>query len=333
MSIFEPPGGWTVYNSYVTDPWYQRYFTAAWGGVLGVAVLASLPRIVRYNFIHRRWREGWLLSQTDYAAYSPLVGDEKGTLRGETPARTRQRGVLSDASVRLCSLATKALGWAVPWVGLLTGQILLLLIGLGFVFACIFPESQLSTNPNRLGFIDLALIPPLFLLAMKHSPLVALVGQSYEKVNFIHRWIGRLIFILGLAHGGTWIRSWQASGQVAQMMAMDKAQRGLLTLCFAALLFVSGGAWLRRTCYPLFFGLHVVGFVGFIVAVDRHTPYARNWVGWGAVLLYGIDIALRLLRYRFAEATVEALPGGSIKIWIEDYTRGWRSVASSLCSG
>jgi ferric-chelate reductase len=326
MSIFVPPGGWAIANSYVIDPQFQLYFTAAWGGFLGLAVVVCLPRVIRYNFIDRRWSQGWVLFQTDHVEYSPMAVDERGAQRGERPARSRKTGKLSIISERFGSLWVKVFGRAVPWVGLLTGQIVLLLFGLGVVFACMFPQAQLWSNPNRLGFLNLALIPPLFLLAMKNSPLIALLGQSYEKINFIHRWIGRLIFILGLAHGGTWMRSWQAVNQLGLMMAMEKSQLGLLTLCFAALLFVSGGSWLRRTCYPLFFGLHVVGFVGFLVSVDRHSPFARDWIGWGAVLLYGIDIALRLLRYRFAEATIEALPGGYIRIWVDDYTRGWRSV-------
>jgi DMSO/TMAO reductase YedYZ heme-binding membrane subunit len=46
------------------------------------------------------------------------------------------------------------------------------------------------------------------LFAAKNSVLSLLLGpgNGYEKLNFIHKWSGRSIFIAALLHGSLWIR-------------------------------------------------------------------------------------------------------------------------------
>ena len=47
----------------------------------------------------------------------------------------------------------------------------------------------------------MANIPILFLTAFKNSPLSFIAGLPYEKINSFHRWVGRLIAAIFLAHG------------------------------------------------------------------------------------------------------------------------------------
>ncbi|KZT58483.1 ferric reductase-like transmembrane component, partial [Calocera cornea HHB12733] len=59
---------------------------------------------------------------------------------------------------------------------------------------------NLIMNSNRAGFMALALIPPVFLLAAKNSILTLLLSTGYEKLNFLHRWAGRMMFLCALVH-------------------------------------------------------------------------------------------------------------------------------------
>jgi len=59
------------------------------------------------------------------------------------------------------------------------------------------------------GFIALAQLPIIFLFATKNSIVSLLMGpgHGYEKLNFIHRWSGRAMFLGALLHGSLWIRN------------------------------------------------------------------------------------------------------------------------------
>ena len=49
----------------------------------------------------------------------------------------------------------------------------------------------------------------MFLFATKNSILSLLLGpgNGYEKLNYIHRWSGRGMFLCAVIHGSLWIRN------------------------------------------------------------------------------------------------------------------------------
>jgi ferric-chelate reductase len=54
--------------------------------------------------------------------------------------------------------------------------------------------------------MSLAQLPAIFLFASKNSIVSFLCpGYGYEKLNFIHRWAGRGLFLSVVTHGGLWI--------------------------------------------------------------------------------------------------------------------------------
>jgi hypothetical protein len=56
---------------------------------------------------------------------------------------------------------------------------------------------------------------------------------------------------------------------------------------------------LQYLCYS------IAGIVSFFVLVDYHTPYAMPWI-FPPLALYGLDLVIRMLRYRVKEATLVA---------------------------
>lgn len=84
--------------------------------------------------------------------------------------------------------------------GYTVGQIFILasyaaLIGFGILF-----HSNPVTNPKRAGWIAVSQYPVAVLLANKNSVLGFLVGKGYEKLNYLHRWAGKLMCISALFH-------------------------------------------------------------------------------------------------------------------------------------
>ncbi len=60
-----------------------------------------------------------------------------------------------------------------------------------------------------VGFLAIAQLPLVILFATKNSTLSLLLGpgNGYEKLNYIHRWSGRGLFLCALIHGTLWIRN------------------------------------------------------------------------------------------------------------------------------
>ena len=101
-----------------------------------------------------------------------------------------------------------------------------------------------------------------------------------------------------------------------------------MTLSFLALITLSSLRPIRRHAYALFFSAHVLGYVGFAVAVCMHTPYALPWIGWSYGLIYGLDLMARLVRTRVYTALlvpIEGSTGGSTRLFVQTASAGWRA--------
>lgn len=274
----------TVYDSYSVDPRYQIYLTISWTVLLGASTLVALPAVARYAIAHRGLGDGWLLRdqwRRRAIPYAPLI-EKNGP-----PTPGRPSPTVSAARALIQRVTLTNLPAPLPRIRIIT--LLLLLLIPALILATVFPESQLAENPNRLGFIALACLPPLFLLSAKASPL-SLLSLPYNRINILHRWLGRALFVTALAHGSTWIAQWQQQQSTASHLAGLKEQYGIMALSFLALLFFTSWRPVRTYSYPLFFVCHVVGFLGFLVAISLHTIYSRSWIGYGVVPI------VRLLR-------------------------------------
>jgi len=139
------------------------------------------------------------------------------------------------------------------------------------VILCMVLEAPLIDNPNRpgkliicqsssdkrinisLGFIALAQFPVVFLFATKNS-LVSLVlgpGNGYEKLNFIHRWSGRVMFLGAVLHGSLWIRNHIQYDM--PIFGQQKETSGVAALGVLSIIVISSIKPIRRFCYEIFF--------------------------------------------------------------------------------
>ena len=72
---------------------------------------------------------------------------------------------------------------------------------------------------NRTGVLSTVNMVPLFLLAGRNNPLIALLGISFDTYNLVHRWLGRIVALEALAHtvaflaGSAHTKGWSAAFQ------------------------------------------------------------------------------------------------------------------------
>ena len=58
---------------------------------------------------------------------------------------------------------------------------------------------------NRTGIMSVINMIPLFLLAGRNNPFIKLTGISFDTMNLIHRWFGRIVVLEAVTHTGAYM--------------------------------------------------------------------------------------------------------------------------------
>ncbi|KAH7104492.1 iron reductase [Auriculariales sp. MPI-PUGE-AT-0066] len=301
------PDEFKHYDALEVDPHYARYYTYAYGGALGAAALVALPRLLT-SLRARRAYTGLGLWEDNSPGYEALVAAEREKFPPSAPAQVRT-GLVSVVSW-LAALQLPLRG-----VNLDVGQVISLLAYIAVLVFCLTDGYNLSKNPDRAGFIALAHFPLIFLTATKNGMIQVLLGHGYEKLNWIHRWAGRSIFLCIVLHGSFWLAT-------PTVLREDKRSTGLSALGLLCVLVASSLGPVRRFCYQVFFGIHVVTYTAFFILVCYHTEYAPPYI-IPAVSFYAFDMFVRMLRFRIKDATLEACDQQMTIIHVPDVDGGW----------
>jgi predicted ferric reductase len=60
---------------------------------------------------------------------------------------------------------------------------------------------------NRTGVLSVINMIPLFLLAGRNNPIIKLTGISFDTMNLVHRWFGRIVVLEAICHTAAWMAS------------------------------------------------------------------------------------------------------------------------------
>ncbi|KZT05108.1 iron reductase [Laetiporus sulphureus 93-53] len=306
------PTEFQQYNSYVTDPKWQRKFSIIWASFAAAAFVLSLPHFLRALRRKQLFRGFFGVSEDLRGKrYTYIASNEKEPSHGR-----RTYYAVAETIQGL-------FWWDFPYVGLSLGQALLVAGYLACAITCMTLHVPLITNPNRAGFLALAQFPVVFLFATKNSVLSLLLGpgNGYERLNFLHRWAGRGMLIGGLLHGALWIRNHLVYD--IPIIGQQKETSGVAALGVLCILALTSLRLVRRYLYEFFFITHVLGYVAFTITICYHTTYAYTWI-YAPLAFYGLDMFLRLLRYRIKDATLVPVDGGMTLIHVHDCVEGWQ---------
>ncbi|KAF8060247.1 hypothetical protein FPV67DRAFT_1588099 [Lyophyllum atratum] len=325
------------YNSYVEDPKWQIKFTIAWTSALAVFVLIALPAILSTR---RKWAsEVFGVSEDWRGRYTRL--DDKPTEELDTPEKERksccgrvhsiselqqvpQRRNSHVILARVLSALGSVIYWTPPGIGLNAGQILLITAYSSTVLACICTSAPLLSNSNRAGFLALAQLPPVFLLASKNTPLSLLLPPffAYTRLNALHRWAGRTMGLAALVHGALWIRNhleWDMP-----ILGQQKEGSGVAALGVMGVIVVSSLRPVRVWAWGVFYWVHFLAVPAFFITVCYHTIYAAPWI-FPPIAIYAFDILMRAGRFRLKDAQLIRVDNQMTLIHIPDCDAGFRA--------
>lgn len=100
--------------------------------------------------------------------------------------------------------------------------------------------------------MTLAQLPVVFLFSSKNSIISFLCpGHGYEKLNFVHRWAGRGLFLSAVTHGSLWITQHLKYG--LPIIGQQKETLGIAALGVLSTIVLTSIMPVRRWFYQGFF--------------------------------------------------------------------------------
>ena len=252
--------------------------------------------------------------------------------------------ILREATYMQVTPANQAFWLKVPPFGTIS----LLLSYLGFVLALEFIDNDVPGAQHytalglRAGWLAIAQVPLLILLAGKNNLIGFVTGVSYERLNVLHRWVSRMLLLLATMHMGYQNYGWDQYGLRQLEWSTDTCPpTGIATYAILLWINLTTFAPMRNISYEFFVVQHLITFFGFIVAIMFHLPstalYSRVWI-YIPIVLYFLDRVIRTSRYAYnnitpGHATLTALDGAVTKIRVPvKHIRKWKPGSHVLLS-
>lgn len=162
-------------------------------------------------------------------------------------------------------------------------------------------RTSLGPWSDRVGVIAYALTPLSILLASRESLLSVITGLPYHHFNFLHRWLGHIIFAQSALHTIGWciieIRLYQPQPDVAAAWIKQTYMIwGVVAMIVLLALWVLSTKWSqRRFGYEFFRKAHYVLAAVYIGAAIGHWSGLQCFL-IPSLLLWGLDRGIRLGR-------------------------------------
>ncbi|KDR70244.1 hypothetical protein GALMADRAFT_214680 [Galerina marginata CBS 339.88] len=186
-------------------------------------------------------------------------------------------------------------------------------------------RSNLFTDLTRTGWIALAQLPFAFAFAQKNNVLGSFLGYGYEKLNFLHRFIGRIIVLASNIHSLHFFYKWTLEGSFQQNIKTNSAIMGMIALVCIDMIFLFSVQYVRNKAYNLFLTTHIIGFIAVLPAVYQHKPNLLPYP-LACLCFYLFDHVARLIKSRFTKAYIRPLPELDLtRVEIPSLNAGWRA--------
>ena len=162
-------------------------------------------------------------------------------------------------------------------------------------------RTSLGPWSDRVGVIAYALTPLSVMLSSRESLLSILTGVPYQSFNFLHRWLGYIIFAQGALHTVGWcvveVRLYQPQPSVSlEWIAQPYIIWGVVAMFLLTLLLVLSTPWaIRLTGYEFFRKAHYVLAMVYIGACWAHWEKLQCFL-LPSLLIWGLDRAARFVR-------------------------------------
>ena len=153
---------------------------------------------------------------------------------------------------------------------------------------------------DRTGQISLWIIPPLVMFAGRNNMLQWISGWQYSRFIFIHKWMSRIVTLLGITHSVGMTFNGRGIGKYHDRNTRGYVRCGYVAIISMGLMCFQGMMYFRRRNYELFIAIHFVLAAIAVACIWVHTADNgfQMWM-FGAVGVWGFDRLIRVCRLFF----------------------------------
>lgn len=192
----------------------------------------------------------------------------------------------------------------------------------------------------RAAWVSVSQIPLLFALSCKFNVISVATGISYERLNWLHRWVSRTLFLTVIVHWAYFFHEWTLADFVKyELELMPMVKYGFGAWAVIGWSVITGYGFFRDLCYELWVAQHIASAGVLLWLLYVHVPsYARYniWMAIGFVVfdrgVRGSWSIINNLHVRtFGKggigfrAQVTALPDGYLRVTVKDVEFDWRA--------
>ncbi|KAI1434381.1 ferric reductase NAD binding domain-containing protein [Xylaria sp. CBS 124048] len=153
---------------------------------------------------------------------------------------------------------------------------------------------------ERIGFrnawVTVTQLPMVYLLASKTNVIGFIIGVSHERLNWLHRWVARTMFVTTTVHGFYFWSEWMHFDMVQMEMETLPivVPYGLAAWGILLWMTITSFKPFRSMAYEVFVIQHIVTAVMFLYVVYVHVPDYAKYNVWFAIAAICFDRACRL---------------------------------------
>lgn len=197
----------------------------------------------------------------------------------------------------------------------------------------------------RAAWVSVTQIPLIYLLGGKMNIVSVITGISYERLNWLHRWIARTLFLTVIVHWSFFFREWWIADFVTlEMEIMPMVKYGFGSWAVLGWMVITGLASFRQLSYEIYVLQHITSFCVLLWLVYLHVPAYARYNVWLSVAFITFDrgsrTALLLLRnIRFSQmlngskcsyvlgysANLEAITSGYVLMTVRGVDFSWKA--------
>ena len=172
------------------------------------------------------------------------------------------------------------------------GHSLLLLSYWVLIIAILTTKSVISDAYyyERIGFraawVSVTQVPLVYFLASKNNIIGLLIGSSYERLNWLHRWVSRTLWVTVTIHGSSFLTEWiRADFVKLELAMMPMVKYGIATWFLLTWMLISSLFPIRRLAYELFILQHLASAGVLLWLLYVHVP---KYAAYNVYLSIGI---------------------------------------------
>lgn len=210
-------------------------------------------------------------------------------------------------------------------------------------------RSSIGPWSDRIGVLAYALTPLSVMLSSRESFLSLVTGLPYQTFNFLHRWLGYIIFVQSSLHTIGWciveLRLYQPQPSVGiEWVTQTYIVWGIVAMILLLLIFILSTPWgIRLTGYETFRKLHYVLAIVYIGACWGHWEQLKCFL-LPSLIFWFIDRGARFIRtavlhyhpcqgagvlgFKSIEASITRFPdeehGDVIRLDMENIQEPWK---------